>query len=143
MPPIETNTLIAAPTHFLGKDATAPGYIATESAVALINSSLVGGLSGQIDTVANKTYYLDKAPAPYDINSFYQDVKTSGSCTVAIKINGTNVTGLSAVACSTTESETTATAANHVATGDEVSMVISGNSSCLDLFWRLKITGAA
>jgi hypothetical protein len=140
--PVETNTLIPVPTHFLGKDGTAPGYIAADAAAALLSASLIGSLSGQIETVANKTYPFDKATTPYTINSLWQQAKTSGSCTAAVKINGVNVTGLSAVACGTSGSETLATAANAVAIGDEVTIVISGNSACLDLFLRLKTTGA-
>jgi hypothetical protein len=93
-----------------------------------------------IATVAVQTYWLDKAVYPYTINSLWADIKTSGSCTVAITINGTNVTSLSAVAVSTTEAETSATAANTVAIGDLVALVVSANTAALDLFARLKIT---
>jgi hypothetical protein len=136
---VETKTPVVAPTGFLMHDAVqVPGMGTPAQAKTLL--AIVDSIAGMIELVANKTYHLDKVTAPYVINSFFQDVKTSGTCTAAVKINGTNVTGLSAVSCSTTESETSATAANATAVGDEVTLVISGNASCLDLFFRLKTT---
>lgn len=57
----------------------------------------------------------------------------SGTCTLAVKINGTDVTGLAAVAVTSTESTTAATAANAVAVGDTITVVASAISTPADL----------
>jgi hypothetical protein len=55
--------------------------------------------------------------------------KSTGTCTAALKINTTAVTGLSAVAVTTSEgSDTAATAANVVAGADEINLTISSDS---------------
>jgi hypothetical protein len=51
-----------------------------------------------------------------------------GTCTVAVQINGTNITGLSALAVTSTEATTVATAANVVAIGDTVQLVLTSVS---------------
>lgn len=50
----------------------------------------------------------------------------SGTCTVALKINSVAVTGISAVAISSTPGTATATAANTVAIGDRIEVTFSG-----------------
>ena len=68
-------------------------------------------------------------------------IKTaSGTCTVAVKIDGTDVTGISAVAVSSTEATGTATAANSVSVGQTVTLVISDSSSVANLVGSLKFT---
>lgn len=71
---------------------------------------------------------LVRAPFGFTINSFTAD-DDSGTVTVAVKINGTDVTGLSAVAVSSTKATTNATAANTVAAGDVVSLTFSSAST--------------
>jgi len=73
----------------------------------------------------NKTYVLKyKSSFVFTINSLNIVVST-GTCTAAIQINSTNVTGLSTVSVASTLNTATATAANTVAIGDTVSLVIS------------------
>ena len=117
-------------------DGTA--WVLTESGLV---AGAVGSLTGQIETVQNKTYVLDiKASRPYTITSLTRQ-SVSGSCTAAIQIDGVNVTGLSGLTINTTETETNATAANSVAVGQTVSLVVTGNSTCLDLMFALKVAG--
>lgn len=71
---------------------------------------------------------LVRAPFGFTINSFTAD-DDSGTVTVAVKINGTDVTGLAAVAVSSTKATTNATAANTVAAGDVVSLTFSSAST--------------
>ena len=68
-------------------------------------------------------------------------IKTaSGTCAVAVKIDGTDVTGISAVAVSSTEATGTATASNSVSVGQTVTLVISDSSSVANLVGSLKFT---
>ena len=70
-------------------------------------------------------YVLDlKALVGYTIDSAVMQVDT-GTLTVAVKINTTAVTSLSAVAADTTITQTTATAANSVTAGDKVILAVS------------------
>ena len=66
----------------------------------------------------------------------------NGSFTVAIKINGTTVTGLGAVAVSSsTPATATATAANTFAAGDNITAVITGSTgSPTDALLSLAVT---
>lgn len=65
-------------------------------------------------------------------------ISGSGTCTAAVKINGTNVTGLSAVSVSTTISNTNGTAAKTVNAGDIVTLVITSPSSLSNLQASIK-----
>jgi len=70
-------------------------------------------------------YVLDlKALVAYNIDSAVLQVD-AGTLTVAVKINTTAVTSISAVAADTDIDETTATGANSVATGDKVILAVS------------------
>ena len=111
------------------------GEIALTSDIPLIDS--IGGL---VETAANTTYRLGGPSAfAYTIDSL--DVETaSGTITVAVKVNGTAVTGLSAVAASSTPASATATAANTVAVGDYLTFVTSSNSGATGLLFGITIT---
>lgn len=89
----------------------------------------------------NQTIYADaKAAFGYTINSILGAGTSAGSITLAVKINGTNVTGLSAVSITSTPADTNASAANTVAVGDIVTWVFTSNSSAADLRFNMKIT---
>lgn len=64
----------------------------------------------------------------HDINSITAKL-VSGTISVSITINGTTVTGLNAVAITTSKTTTNATALNSVVATDEVHVVFSSNSS--------------
>lgn len=59
---------------------------------------------------------------------------------VAVKINGTDVTSLTAIAPAATKGTTNATGANAVAIGDTVTLVISGTSDMTGQFYQLNCT---
>ena len=78
-------------------------------------------------TVANDTFYF-AYDAPYDgtINRLTHFTGV-GSFTVAVQINGVNVTGLAAVSVSSaTPATVAATAANTFSAGQRISGVITG-----------------
>lgn len=103
---------------------------------------LVETFEGHIVTGVNKTFTLcEKAAYPFTINSLSHKL-ASGTITAAIKINAVNVTGLSALGCSSTQAETAATGANSVSLGQRVTMELSANSTALDLAFSLKVTRA-
>lgn len=58
---------------------------------------------------------------------------TTGTLTVAIKINGTNVTGLSAINVTSTTQDVGSTAARDVAVDDRVTFVITSSSGAENL----------
>jgi hypothetical protein len=101
---------------------------------------LIEQMTGHIETVADKTYVLDQSAAyAYDIDTLI--IKSaSGTCTAKIQIEAVDVTGISAVSVSSTEATGTASAANSVSVGDTVTLVISSNSSCLDMAFTVKYT---
>ena len=100
----------------------------------------VVSISGHIFTAANKTYVLQlKSPVAWTINELAAKT-ASGTCTAKLQIETTDVTGITALAVSSTEDSDTATAANSVTAGNTVNLVISSNSTALDLVFTVKGT---
>lgn len=102
-------------------------------------TAMVDQIQGMMESPSNKTYTLDQhASFAYTITNL--DIKTvSGTCTVAININGTPVTGLSSLSVSSVEQNATATAANTVAAGAIVTLAVSSASSPADMSFTLGI----
>jgi hypothetical protein len=99
-------------------------------------------ISGHIETVANKTYVLDlKAPYAYTVNQLAAKT-ASGTCTAKLTIDGVDVTGITALAVSSSEDFDDASGANSVAAGATLALVLSSNSSGLDLSFTVKVTRA-
>ena len=106
------------------------------NALKVENISLQDGGS----SIAATTYTLELFAAyAYTINQL-KIISASGTCTVAVKINGVDVTGISAVAVSSTIATGTATAANTVAIGDKITLVTTSNSALTNLQASLKTT---
>lgn len=83
-----------------------------------------------IDLSANEAYTINNAIA-----------KTlAGTCTVAVQINGSSVTGLSAIAVTTTRATSTATASNTVAAAGTVTIVVSSISGADGLALKINRT---
>lgn len=90
---------------------------------------------------ANTTVYLTTyARFACTIDSIQNIQTTSGTISLAVKINGTNVTGLSAVAVTSSSQDVNASAANAVAIGDEITLVWSSNASAVDIRGTLLLT---
>ena len=116
------------------------GLVIGTNVLAFAGTGLVEQISGHIETADDKTYVLDlKAPYAYTIDSLAAKT-ASGTCTAKLTIDGTDVTGISALAVSSTEDFDDATAANAVSVGNTVALVISSNSAALDLQFTVKIT---
>lgn len=114
--------------------------IQTQLNTKLATGSTVLSFSGMIEAPADKTFVLDQSAAyAYTINTL-KIATVSGTASVAIKINGTSVTGISAVSVSSTPATGTASALNAVAIGDKVTLVVSSGSSPVDLSFTLKYT---
>lgn len=93
---------LGLPVH-LGSFASASVLIISKQ---LYFPSLVAGLTYDIDTYA---------AFGYTITNVYQIQTSSGTVTAAIKINGTNITGLGSISVTSTPQNVVATAANVVA----------------------------
>jgi hypothetical protein len=79
--------------------------------------------------VVNDTFWFSyDAPYAGTINSLTH-FTTVGSFTVAVQINGVSVTGLGAVAPTSTPTTTNASAANTFTAGQRISGVITGSST--------------
>ncbi len=100
----------------------------------------VEGGSGTIRTPTDSTYTLIQS-IPY--GETINDIRialTSGTCTVAIQINGVDVTGLNAIAVSSTPQTVSASALNTMVPTDQLTLVISGSSSPVNLSFTIKST---
>jgi hypothetical protein len=106
------------------------------NALKVENLSLQDGGS----SIAATTYTLELyAQYAYTINQL-KIISASGTCTVAVKINGVDVTGISAVSVSSTIATANASAANTVAVGDKITLVTTSNSALTNLQASLKTT---
>lgn len=109
-------------------------------AAASGGASGVDSINALIINPIDRTYVLDSyAPGSYTIDSIGFQCST-GTCTLAIKINGTNVTSLSALSVSSTPDTASASGANSVVAGDRVTAVVTSSSVIQDLEFSLKIT---
>lgn len=123
-------------------DATSSIQTQLDAKLASTGVGLVEALPGMIEAPEDKTYVLDQSAAyAYTINTLII-ATVSGTTSAAVKINGTNVTGISAVSVSSTPATGTGSAANSVSIGDKVTLVLSSSSTPVDLSFTLKVTRA-
>ncbi len=97
-------------------------------------------LHGLIEIPSDKTYTIVQYASVAGTISALVAKLSLGTLTAAVKINGTNVTGLSAVAVTTGESNTAGTAANAVAIGDTIAVAVSASSTPEDFAFSLLIS---
>ena len=111
-------------------DITLNGY----SLAQLLNFEI----SFQLQVGANATFTVSESSnVKYKINSV--SCKTdSGSISAAININGTGVTGLTALSLTTTTANSTATALNTVNVGDRLTVVTSSNATAVNSIITIK-----
>lgn len=122
---------------------TLPDYSGT---VGVVNSN--GSIPTQVEEdeiyiqgPVNKTYPLiSKKIYPATINGLYGLKTSSGTCTVAIQINGTNITGLSSISVTSTPQDVTSSALNSMNAGDRLTIVVTSASAPTDLECVLKVT---
>jgi hypothetical protein len=122
---------------------TLPDYAGT---VGVVNTS--GSIPSLIDEdqiyiqgATNKTYpIISKKIYAGTVNGIYGLKTSSGTCTVAIQINGTNVTGLSSINVTSVAQDVAASALNAMVAGDRLTIVITSASAPVDLEGTLKIT---
>jgi hypothetical protein len=100
------------------------------------------GIEAQLaGSIPDATYTMvTYAPFSFVIDGIYGLKTTSGTATLAVKINGTSVTGLSSLSVTSSAQNATASAANVVAVGDAITFVVSSGSTPVDLLSTLKIT---
>jgi len=113
---------------------------------AVVTASVFNGLTeaitGHIESpTSGKSYVLDQAaPFSYQINSLV--IKASaGTGTVAVKVDGVDVSGLAAVGVSAGSSNSAAaTGGNSVATSARVVLIPTGLTSAADFWFTIKTT---
>lgn len=133
-------------------DTVAPGekaffHIDGENAIKIASTSgdvtgVVESFSGMLEIPEEKTYVLDQSAAyAYTINTLIGDT-VLGTLDVQIEINGTPVTGLDPVAMGTSPVTGTATAANAVAIGAKVTMIVTDldTGTAEDFAFTMKVT---
>lgn len=87
-----------------------------------------------LETGENNTFPIDSSAGfAYTINSLNGLKTTSGTITLAVNINNVAVTGLSAIAVTSTPQNINATALNAVAVGNRVTYVTTSNSTAVSL----------
>ncbi|MES2055813.1 MAG: hypothetical protein V4564_07745 [Pseudomonadota bacterium] len=79
--------------------------------------------------VVNGTFYFSYKTRYAGTITALDTISGAGTFTVAVKINGTNVTGLSAVSVTSSPATTSASGANAFAAGDTITGVVSSAAS--------------
>jgi hypothetical protein len=102
--------------------------------------ALVSFGSAYIASPSNKTIPLFTATRPFTINQIRGLDLGAGTLTMAIQINGVNVTGLSSLNVTTTAQSPTATGNNTGVAGDRVTAVITSATSATDLEFTMGVT---
>lgn len=122
-----------------GTTTIAPSQNAVFDALALLKIEEIN--LQDIGTALPASTYTFVLEAKYarTINELTVDAG-AGTCTLTMNINGTPVTGISAVSVSTTKATYTATAANSIAINDLVTIVTSSNSGLENLQITVKTT---
>ncbi len=117
------------------------GTAATTAAAARVSLGVaIEQFNWMIEAPTAKTYTIVlQSEVAYTINEVIAQT-TSGTCTVAFKIDGTNITGLSAVAVTSTPATTTASAANTIAAGSTLTAVVTVPVAAVDLVFTVKAT---
>ena len=83
---------------------------------------------------------ISKSPIAGVLVSFLGVATESGTITAAVKINGTDVTGMSAINITSTSQDVTASGANTIAIDDRVTIVFTANSSAIRIAGTLNFT---
>ncbi len=106
-----------------------------------IDTAKIFGIQFNLKIVSNGDYVLDEyATFGYTINNAVYDL-SAGTCSIAVKIGGTAVTGLSALSATSSQGgPTSATALNTVSANGRVTITISSATSAADLSLKLKCT---
>lgn len=125
-----------------GPSATEMTYLAgvTSAIQTQLDALKVQSYVGMIPVATDGTYPLDLYAAYAGTINTLKIITDSGTTTAAVKINGTNVTGISAVSVSSSIATGTASAANTFAVGDKITLVLSSGSSPVNLAFTLKYT---
>ena len=98
--------------------------------------------TGHIETVADKVYYLDPDVATArTITGFFADC-ASGTCTGALR-NHTDGVNIKSAAINSSGGSHGGLANTSIAAGDQITISISSNSSCLDLIFNVEFTTAS
>ncbi|MBF0261104.1 MAG: collagen-like protein [Magnetococcales bacterium] len=137
-----TTTAIAGhtATQISALTTTALGGLTTTQRGAIV-TGMAAPMEMFMTTPADGTYHLSASARFAGTIGYLRQIATSaGTCTAAIKINGTSVTGLSAVAVTSTPQDVQATAANTFAVGDVLTLAISANSIAANLRFTLDAT---
>lgn len=124
----------------------------TSAARSLLDDADVAAMRATLGVAVSNNNWFDSAPAvgtvtwvaksrvAFTIGGVYGVKTTTGTCTFAVKINGTAVTGLSAVAATTSTQDVTASGGNSVAAGDVVTIEYTAASSPANLSFTLEAT---
>ena len=105
-------------------------------------TNFVGSVTGLIETPTAKTYVLvQKARYPFTITEFTGDL-SAGTLTAQLTIDGVNVT-TGSLSATTTEASVTPTAANAVAVGQTLALVVTSPSGAADFAFDVGYTRTA
>lgn len=117
------------------------GLVRSAGAWVRLANAARQGTTVYVQTPADGTFTLTaKARIAGTIDGLYGLKTSAGTLTLTVKINGTNVTGLASLSVTSSAQDATATAANVVAVGDRITLVIASTSGAADLEGTLQGT---
>tara|TARA_R110002153_G_scaffold61588_2_gene166138 strand:- start:39 stop:695 length:657 start_codon:yes stop_codon:yes gene_type:complete len=98
--------------------------------------------TGQIETVADKVYFLDPDVATdRTITGFFTDC-ASGTCTAALR-NATDGVNIKSASVNSSGGSHGGLGNTSIAAGDQITISVSSNSSCLDFVFNVEFTTAS
>jgi len=132
------DTAVTPAAYGTGKNVATFTVDAQGRLTAAGTTSIKPALSGFICFVEDRTYTVELAAELTKTVSVIITKLDAGTATVALKINGTSVTGCSAISATTIKTTSTATALNAVAVDDTITLVVSASSGASGLSFTLE-----
>jgi hypothetical protein len=128
-PVIPFLALTDTPNSYASQSLKLVQVASDESGLVFLSPNLKETISGQIQAPTAMTYTLElSAKRPYTIKVLNHKLDAE-TATFSVQINGTNVAGLASLSGTTSLGTATATAANSVAIGNTVDLVVSAVST--------------
>lgn len=119
---------------------TINGAVTGTGTTTFTSSQVIHGTMN-IGTVANQTIILiSYSEYALTVNGINNLKCSSGSCTIDFQINGTPITSLHNLSVTGTGQSPSATGANTMSVGDQLTVVITNNSSATNLQFTMKAT---
>ena len=126
----------------MGGNSFGSGGISFGDATVITTALRKDAYTGHIETVADKVYFIDPDVATARTITGFYTKSGSGTCTAALR-NHTDGVNIKSAAVNDTGGSQGGLANTSVDAGDQLTISVSSNSSCLDFIFNVEFTTAS